>query len=240
MGEIIRVRIDEVNTQLHYSKAYIENMEFKLWLAQQMAEKQLGQADLARLSRVPQPTIQRILSGETSDPRGSTIGKLERALGVNPDWLPTGESRKEAGAAQAEHSNISPITIAIGGRVPLISLVAAGNWEIAVDNLEPGQADEWVSTTVTVKKHTYALRVSGDSMEPRFPSGAIIIVEPEEEARNGSFVIVRQNGSEATFKQLVIDGGQKYLKPLNDRYPIMQMLPDAVICGVVKQMVMDV
>lgn len=125
-------------------------------------------------------------------------------------------------------------------KVPLISLVAAGNWSESVDNFQPGNADEWIATTIQVKQHTYALRVQGDSMEPRFPNGAIIIVEPEDEARNGSYVIVRQNGSEATFKQLIYDGGQAYLKPLNDRYPIMQMRPDAVICGVVKQMVMDV
>lgn len=80
MGMIIRVRIGHVNTHSLYSRPYIKKMEFKLWLAQQMADKKLGQADLARRSRVPQPTIQRILSGETSDPRGSTIGKLERAL----------------------------------------------------------------------------------------------------------------------------------------------------------------
>ena len=130
--------------------------------------------------------------------------------------------------------------VPLRGRVPLISLVAAGNWSEAVDNFLLSNADEWVDTTITVRRHTYALRVQGDSMEPKFPDGAIIIVEPEAEARLGSFVIARQNGSDATFKQLVIDGGQSYLKPLNDRYPIMPMRDDAVICGVVKQMVMDV
>ena len=97
-----------------------------------------------------------------------------------------------------------------------------------------------METTVPVKRHTYALRVEGDSMEPRFPNGAILIVEPEAEAKNGSYVIVRQNGTDATFKQLVHDGGRWYLKPVNPRYPIMELAEDAVLCGVVKQMVMDV
>jgi len=179
-------------------------------------------------------------------PTSSFIPMLANYYGVDALWLATGK----AGKAQQNLStfglqfkagapNIGG-KIPLKGRVPLISYVAAGNWSEAVDNFTVGDAEVWVNTTIPVRKHTYALRVQGDSMEPKFPDGATIIVEPEEEAKNSSFVIVRQNGSDATFKQLVIDGGQKYLKPYNDRYPIMQMREDAVICGVVKQMVMDV
>jgi SOS-response transcriptional repressor LexA len=116
----------------------------------------------------------------------------------------------------------------------------ASRWRESVDNYAIREQHEWVATTIEVRKHTYALRVQGDSMEPKFPDGAILIVEPEEEPKNGSFVIVRQNGAEATFKQLILDGGVAYLKPLNPRYPILQMAEDAVICGVVKQVVMNV
>lgn len=199
-------------------------------------ERGLTQVALAKAAKVQQSTIADLERGRTN--KTPSTAQIATALGVDAMWLATGKGKKEPG--YPETGNISPIKIAIGGRVPLISLVAAGNWSETVDNFSTEQADEWISTTVTVKQHTYALRVQGDSMEPKFPNGAILIVEPEEEARNGSFVIVRQNGSDATFKQLVLDGGQTYLKPLNERYPIMPMRPDAIICGVVKQMVMDV
>lgn len=127
----------------------------------------------------------------------------------------------------------------IKGTAPLISWIQAGQWQDVIDNLQPGEGDR-IPTTYRVRKHTYALRVRGDSMEPKFPDGAIIIVEPSEDPQVGSFVIVRQNGGEATFKQLVADGTQYLLKPLNPRYPIMEMKPDAVFCGVVKRMEMDV
>lgn len=218
-------------------------------IKQERKARKLTQVELAKASKVQQSTIADLERGRTSGTPSTP--QIAQALGVNAYWLATGKGQKEPGYGASSSNggiqdagNISQ-KLAIGGRVPLISLVAAGNWGEAVNNLEPGQADEWIATTVTVKKHTYALRVQGDSMvsasgKYSFPDGAIIIVEPEEEARHGSFVIVRQNGSEATFKQLVHDGGQMYLKPLNDRYPIMPMRPDAVICGVVKQMVMDV
>ena len=75
---------------------------------------------------------------------------------------------------------------------------------------------------------------------PSFPEGTIIIVDPEREATPGRYVVVRQNSdTECTFKQLVRDAGKHYLKPLNPRYPLLEMLPDAVICGVLVQAVMD-
>ena len=171
-----------------------------------------------------------------------TVEKISR---IHPYWLKTATEIKATydallqGSIKPEAGNVSPTTIATR-RIPLISLVAAGTWCEAMDTFQVGDAQEWIETTANITKSGYALRVEGDSMEPKFPHGAILIVDPNEQARNGSYVIVRQNGSDATFKQLVMDGGQSYLKPLNDRYPIMAMRPDAVICGVVKRVEMDV
>lgn len=128
----------------------------------------------------------------------------------------------------------------IRGHVPLISWVQAGQWNEVQDILHVGDG-EIIHTTYKARRHTYALRVNGDSMEPKFPNGCTIIVEPEETPIHSSFVVVRQNGdTEATFKQLVIDGGKSFLKPINPRYPIMELRDDAVFCGVVKKMEMDV
>lgn len=138
----------------------------------------------------------------------------------------------------AETGNLSSAP-EIKGTVPLISWIQAGQWSDAIDNLQPGEGER-IHTTYRVRKHTYALRVRGDSMEPKFPDGAILIVEPDENPEPGSFVIIRQNGGEATFKQLVQDGTSRYLKPLNSRYPILELKPDAVFCGVVKRVEMDV
>lgn len=120
--------------------------------------------------------------------------------------------------------------------VPLISWVQAGAWEDINDIFHPQTAEEFYPCPENHSKYTYALKVVGESMWPDFIEGDIIFVDPETEARNGSCVIVRQNGNtEATFKQLIIDGSQKYLKALNPNWPnpIIEMLPDATISGVV-------
>jgi hypothetical protein len=56
-------------------------MDFKEWLKEEMRVREWNPSQLAGVSKVPQPTIFRILSGETKDPRQNTVKKLERALG---------------------------------------------------------------------------------------------------------------------------------------------------------------
>jgi hypothetical protein len=57
-------------------------MEFREWLRAEMDAKKISPSQLARTSFVPQPTIFRILSGETKDPRTGTVKRLERAMGA--------------------------------------------------------------------------------------------------------------------------------------------------------------
>lgn len=129
--------------------------------------------------------------------------------------------------------------------VPLISWVQAGNWREVVDNLQAGAAERWIPTTERVGKHSYALRVIGDSMfnprgAPSFPEGTIIIVDPDRSAAPGRYVVVRQGSDgECTFKQLTRDAGRFYLKPLNPQYQLLEMSTDATICGVLVQAVTE-
>lgn len=104
----------------------------------------------------------------------------------------------------------------------------------------PGVTEEQVAVTTQVGQNAYALRVKGDSMEPKFPEGAIIVVDPDVSAEHNKYVVAQTDDHrDPTFKQLIIDGGKRYLKPLNSRYPIEELPPNAMICGVVRQMLMD-
>ena len=57
-----------------------------------------------------------------------------------------------------------------------------------------------------------------------FPNGVIIIADPDQVATHDSFMVVTtSHDKEATLKQLVSDGNKRYLKPLNPRYPIVNL-----------------
>ena len=129
----------------------------------------------------------------------------------------------------------------IHGRVPLISWVQAGAWSEIIDNLAPGDAEEWISCPVSHSPATFVLRVRGESMlnpygRPSFHDGDLIFVDPERPAVHGSLVVVRlDDDKEATFKRLVVEGDRRYLKALNPAWPepMMQINGHATICGVV-------
>lgn len=122
----------------------------------------------------------------------------------------------------------------IYGEVPLLSNVQAGMYTEFVDNLHPGDADyEKIPSIAPVNRYTFALRVSGDSMEPEFPEGLVLIIEPELAPEKNDFVVARNGGNETVFKQLIQDGSEWYLKSLNPRYPI-KPLGESVIVGVLR------
>ncbi|WP_257604190.1 LexA family transcriptional regulator [Pseudomonas tolaasii] len=100
------------------------------------------------------------------------------------------------------------------------------------------------SSRITHKSEIFAgplgfwLRVTGSSMvstsEVSFPEGYLILVAPEVDPRPGQFVVARLIASnEATFKQLVWDAGEFFMKPLNPAYPIKHMGDEWEIVGTV-------
>lgn len=81
----------------------------------------------------------------------------------------------------------------------------------------------------------YALRVLGDSMAPEFADGCIVIVDPGYLPHDGSYVIVEFAG-DIFFRQLVIDGERRFLKPLNPKYGEFELVaPYTIRGGVVQQ-----
>jgi len=80
----------------------------------------------------------------------------------------------------------------------------------------------------------YALRVVGDSMEPEFADGCVVIIDPGHAPHDGSYVVVEFAG-DVFFRQLVFDGERRFLKPLNPKYGGFELTPPYAIRGGVVQ-----
>ena len=186
----------------------------------------------------------------------ANLGKLEKnpnstgskhvldiaiACGVNAYWLASGNGEMIINKHQVNQDLQNYEMALVGkktGTVPIISWVKAGSFTECID--DAGEYEQ-VVVDCEIREHTYALRVIGDSMISdnaiSFPEGIVIIIEPSMQAVNNDFVIAKNGDNEATFKQLIKDGGDWYLKPLNNRYPI-KLLGHADIIGVVRQAIM--
>ena len=64
----------------------------------------------------------------------------------------------------------------------------------------------------------FALQVLGDSMEPEFPDGCIVTIEPSDGCRSGMFIMCLVEDTR-WFRQYFKDESGERLVALNDIYP---------------------
>ena len=119
---------------------------------------------------------------------------------------------------------------------PLVSWAQACEIPVISQYSEKRIAENVLPCPVSCSPGSFVLRVKGASMETKFGNGDLIFVDPQVEAESGKYVVVKlEDANEATFKQLIIEGGRKYLKALNPDWPerIIEIEEQARICGVV-------
>ena len=80
----------------------------------------------------------------------------------------------------------------------------------------------------------FALMVLGDSMEPEFLEGEVILIEAEGLATDGSFVLAQLDG-EWIFRQLAKHAGGWRLQALNLAYPAADISSLDPVKGVIIQ-----
>lgn len=212
--------------------------EHSRWLQNSMTREDVSQYALAKRSGVPQPTIQRILSGETQNPKADTLAALARALGEEYTSSQAARpSSSEDEPLQAETTTESVVRCEIlNTEVPVVSWVQAGEMQDVCDPYPAGCSDEWLPCPSAHGPSTFALRVRGDSMVAphgggrSYPEGTVIFVDPEQQPENGSRVVAKLDG-QATFKVLAEDAGRKYLRPLNPQYPTVEINGNVEIIG---------
>lgn len=200
----------------------------------------VSQSELARRIGIKQQSISQICSGRST--RSRYTMQIAEALEVNAHWLATGEGDIGLGASSQEFKSGAQ-----GQQIPLINWVQAANWaELRVKGLTDDDVEEWRAVAGETNENYFALRVKGDSMECQggrsVPEGAVIIVDSTPCTAYSSGVLVvacLEGSSEATFKQLVIDGEQKFLKPLNPQYPAIPIDCRCAIIGIVRQAIID-
>lgn len=158
------------------------------------------------------------------------LTKFANLLGVSPASIsPRLAERMHVASRDSGQHPCSGVNISPGpelmARVPLISWVNAGEPDTPSDCLDPREAEDWLACPEKHSAGTYALRVQGESMTApygiSFPSGIHIFVDPEQRGGvcPGEFVIAKIKGADTvTFKQLAIEEGRLYLRPLNPKH----------------------
>jgi len=203
--------------------------------------KGLNQSELARALNISPQAVQKWES-DSSTPKGTRLREVALVLGVTVEHIMFGGDETGVITVVSSFPNVEPAK-EYQGEVPLISWVQAGHWSEVIDNLAPGEAEEWLPRMANLGPRAYALRVRGISMQnplgkPSYDDGDIIYVDPDWHYNHLDRVVVRLNGDmEATFKQLIIEGEQMFLRALNPDWPgpkLIKITSEATMCGVVR------
>lgn len=142
----------------------------------------MTQSDLAKILDVSESTVGKWILMK-SIPRMGVIQKLSDYFNVPKSYF----------------LEESPTRHAKGTRIPVLGRVAAGIPIEAVTDV-----DDWEEIPESMAKtgEYFALRITGNSMEPRMLDGDVVIVKRQSDVDNGDVAVVLVNGNDATVKQI--------------------------------------
>jgi len=105
--------------------------------------------------------------------------------------------------------------------VPLLGFAEAGSGGFFDDGGFPaGEGWDEIAFPAVNDEHAYALEVSGQSMEPAYRDGDVILVSPSAPIRRGDRVVVRTRAGEVMAKELKRKTAKSIeLKSLNAQHP---------------------
>jgi repressor LexA len=232
LGQVIRSKrrelgltLDEVSAKTGFSKPYlstIENEKVKNPPSDELLRKLEGVFNvtpgtlrqMANLDRAPADVREQF---EASRAENERWRKLVR------DLMDKKGKHKELNDLLSESKLDVQITDKKPGNlIPIINRVAAG-YPVDFDDLQypAGFADDYVRCPDVEDAHAFAVRVIGDSMQPKFFEGDIVIFSPALEVRNGDDCFVRMaEPHETTFKRVFFESENKIrLQPRNEKYP---------------------
>lgn len=181
--------------------------------------KGISKNKLGEMVGVNQTTIGRWETNEIK-PSIDNVEEVAKALNVNlPDLL----------IKDLEFDNANYVKLDLDVvKIPVLGTIKAGL---------PIEAQEEIIDYVEIpKKWTlggkkfYGLKISGDSMYPKYQEDDIVIFEQNEdkEQYNNKDCAVMVNGDDATFKQVLLNEQGLVLRPYNNAYDIMMYSNDDI------------
>lgn len=165
-------------------------------------EQNMSMSELSRRVGIAKSAISRYFNGTRELPLNK-IGDFASVLHTTPDYL-----------LGIDYEPPKPQ----GLKIPVLGTVAAG---IPISAVEDILDYEEVPQSWESQGEFFALKIKGDSMEPRMESGDVVIVKQQPDANSGDTVIVLVNGDDATCKRLQKTDNGIMLVSTNPKYPPM-------------------
>ena len=198
---------------------------------------------LADLQATPGPIRRELEELQRRQLAAAQVAALLRDSKGAADSSPGLDEAYQSGKLRALIDQLSPpdqrgpTPVPLPLEVPVINRVQAGYPREFTDLGYPARvADEYVRCPDLADADAFAARVVGDSMQPDYREGDIVIFSPARDVRNGSDCFARlAPDDETTFKRVFFETGPEgeeliRLQPMNQAYP-PQTLPRERVVG---------
>jgi SOS-response transcriptional repressor LexA len=209
------------NTKMNNDKYKQANAAIVRQLNDIATDQDLTPTEIARRTSVPQPTVHRILSGQSEDPKITIIRKIAECLGTTLAELEEAADRKNRISEPAtRYRTATPNSAQPTAEVPLI------NWE-ELNNTNSHTSTTAIPCPTAHSTATFATTVKDNTMTTQYgrsyPQGSLIFVDPTQAktAKNGDRVLALIEGTIPTFKIYGEADGERYLQSINPQYPII-------------------
>ena len=170
-------------------------------------EKKYTMKELAEKVGVSEATVSRWESGEISNMRRDGIMRLSEVLDIPPSVI--------LGLQDNTRLNFNRPK---GVRIPVLGEVVAG---VPIDAVEEYLDWEEITPELAETGEFFALKIKGDSMEPRIVAGDVVIVKMQSTADTGDVVIAMVNGDNACCKRFIKQSDGIILQSFNSAYTPM-------------------
>lgn len=189
-------------------------------LRQLRAVSKMSQRELAQRIGMSKSSVSMFESGDR-EPGLETLEAIADTFNVDLDYL-MGKSdirnRMQAELARSGYDSGS-------ARIPVLGTIRAGLPLDAVENILDW---EEIPQALARDGEYFALRITGDSMEPRIREGDVVIVRKQEQVDNGDVAVVMINGDEATIKRYYKRETGVSLVAYNPAYDPLHYSPEEV------------
>ena len=149
-------------------------------------ERGMSQEELATLLKTTKQAIYKYENNIVTNIPMDKIERISNLFNVSPSYIMGWED--------------STLAVQdINTRIPVFGSVAAG---IPIEAITDIEDYEEITEDLARTGEFAALRIKGNSMEPKFSAGDVVIVRLQETADNGDIAIVLVNGDEATCKKI--------------------------------------
>lgn len=186
-------------------KTFNNMIELKSNLSKLLLKEALSENELARRTGIAQQIINRILSGENRNPKLATLSPIAKYFNISISQL--------IGESELENNSLPPLQLSNLREIPIIDFNLLETYPL-LELIH--QSNETIISDKTInEKQLFAIKLIENLIEPKCPSGSLLIFDMKKKPIHGDFVLLKIPHHPIGIRQYFIKEERCYINDFN-------------------------